>query len=117
MIILIGLAILVIVGAFLMSDYDYEDMGFGIFIMSLICLLIALIIWPVSYYDNMAQIEKYYALERTLESSREKEQLEDAALMLKVVENNTTLASLKYWNKTIFDIYIPDEIENLKELK
>jgi amino acid transporter len=81
--------------------------------------IIALILLPILYYDGKAEIKRYYALKQTIEDSRKNElsDIERAALTKKIVEYNADLASVKYWNDTIFDIYIPDELAKLDYLK
>jgi len=70
--------------------------------------IIVLIILLFSYYDGKAEIERYYTLKQTIEDSRKNEisDVERAALTKKIVEYNDYLASVKYWNDTIFDIYM-----------
>jgi hypothetical protein len=45
--------------------------------------------------------------------ARENNDVERTAIYLKVMEYNEGLATTKYWNNTIFDIWTPDELANL----
>lgn len=102
------------------DDDSYNGFAFGaaLFISSVL-LVVSLIMLPINYYNVKAEIQSYYALKDTIEVSRENgnSEIERAALVQKIADNNTRLANLKYWNGTILDIFIPDEIENLDPLK
>ena len=65
-----------------------------------------------------AWIQQYYAVEQTLSESRINiSELERATLIRNTIEINKELANMKYWNGTIFDYWIPDEVMKLKPLK
>lgn len=88
-------------------------------VCSVAILSFCLIAWPISYYEAKVSIERYYAVKETIENSRlsEMDSIERAAIQNKITEVNADLAEMKYWNGTIFDWYIPDEVEELEPLK
>jgi hypothetical protein len=116
------LSILIILSIISIYWYKQDEWnGFALassFVFSF-ATIIALIILPISYYDGKAGIKRYYALKQTIEDSRKNgiSDVERAALTKKIAEYNADLASVKYWNDTIFDIYIPDELAELDYLK
>lgn len=83
------------------------------------CLTIALIIWPLNYSGTEAEVERYHALKQSLENARSAEasELERAAITQQIVEYNKDLASVKYWNETIFDVFISDDLAELEPIK
>jgi hypothetical protein len=119
----IGSVILLITGI-LLANYSNGDgflfpVSFIVSILSGGALLFILIGWPANYFTNLDGIQQYYATQQTIEQARVKgiDSIERAALTQKVIETNQWLASTQYWNKTIFDRAVPDEIETLKPLK
>ena len=82
-------------------------------------LAIIILIWPASYYTTKSEIQEYYSTKQTIEDARTKniDSIERAALTQKIIDTNNWLATQKFWNKTIFDDVIPDEIEQLEPLK
>jgi hypothetical protein len=98
---------------------EWNDLAFWLSFLFSTVTIIALILLPISYYNGKAEIKRYYALKQTIEDSRKKEisDIERAALTKEIAEYNADLASVKYWNDTIFDIYIPDELAELDYLK
>lgn len=81
-------------------------------------LFITLITVPLNFYSVHGEIQEFNAVKATIETSRKKGlDVENAAFQMKIADNNKWLASLKYWNSTIFDIWIPDDVEKLKPLE
>lgn len=121
MVILMVLIWLALLGLTILG-YKRLDGSFGWCLISAasgVFLFFALVMWPVSYYGTKSGIVQYHALVETIEQSRQSEisDIERAALTIKIFEANMQIASCQYWNKTIFDIYIPDEVMELKMLK
>ena len=82
------------------------------------CLLVGLISLPISRMDTSAKIAEYKSVELTLEQARKDDnQMENVALQHKIIDSNKWLASQQYYNGTLFDIWIPDEILKLKPIK
>lgn len=118
--IFIALTVLLIIGIMLSRSYRYDEcLGFMLVTMSSMILIISLIILPLNYYGTKSEIVQYYITKATIDQAREQSisDIERAALTTKIVEINQWLAGVKYWNETIFDIYIPDEIMGLEPLK
>jgi hypothetical protein len=117
--IMIGLVILIGIGIKLGTTYDYEGFGVGIAVLSGVVLFVALLFLPANYFREVSNINDYYAVKSTIEESRKNDisEIERAALTTKIIETNEWLANVQYWNKTIFDIYVPNEVMNLKPLK
>ncbi len=44
-------------------------------------------------------------------------ELERATILAKIADWNMDIESAKHWNKTIFGIYIPDEVTELEFIK
>jgi hypothetical protein len=114
---LLGLMIL----GFVMSERSYcFDIGW--FVLALIsgCILfIALVIFPINHIEARSFIIQYYAAKETINQSRQAEisDIERATLTNTITTINAEIANYQYWNKTIFDIYIPDEVMELELLK
>lgn len=87
--------------------------------VSVLLLGICLIALPFNHYSGNAEIQRYYALKESYESSRSEKisEFERATIAQKIAEYNADIASVKYWNGTIFDIFIPDELAELDPLK
>ncbi|MGG1659538.1 hypothetical protein [Brevibacillus sp. NRS-1366] len=118
MIILISLSLLLGLGMYLLYK-GIEEIGFVTSIISGVLLLVAIIALPISYFSELASIERYKVIKTTIEESRGKEisDIERAAITNTIIDVNKYIASSKYWNETIFDIYIPDELTELEYLK
>ena len=124
MIILQSLVVFIIIGiviAYIALDHNYDFVGSTAIVISLfagIGLLIALICIPCERMGIRAEIEAYYAMQKTIENARENgDELEKATLVNKLIELNQGLAKYSYYNRTVWDIWIPDEIEELELLK
>lgn len=120
----LGLLLLLTILPLVISIFidDYIDLYDGLGIVSSIfgfVLVISLIILPFSYYSGKAEVQRYYALKETINQSRQVKgsDIERAALTKEIADYNKDLAEVKYWNNSIFDIYTPDELANLKPLK
>ena len=119
MIILITLAALLIISLLLYAFTDFEAAGFAFSVTFGVILFAALISIPVSRAEDGATIASHYALEETLSTSRMENlsEIERAAILTKIAEHNQLLASARYFNDTILDIWIADELAELPFLK
>lgn len=84
-----------------------------------VVLGLALIIWPISYYDTKAEIREFQAVELTLKTARANQAIsavELAAIQQKVVDANRWLARIAYWNSGILGLWIPDAVDSLKPI-
>ena len=109
---------LTVIGKKLDSEY-YTFAGTFVFITSLVILCIALIFLPVSRFEERANIETYHSFIETLNNTNinRLEDVEKALMRDKILEINSWLARSKYYNDTILDWYIPDEILKLEPIK
>jgi len=83
-----------------------------------ILLLAALMGLPLCRLDVYADIEQFGAVKNTVENARFRgDDFENATLQHKVIEANAWLAKTKYYNTTIFEIWIPDEVNDLSPIK
>lgn len=116
--ILIGLTLLTIVFG-VISAKNGDDLSFILAGLFGIVLFVAVVSWPISFYGSKAEVERYRALEESLNTSRSGEgsEVERAAVTNEIISYNKDLASVKYWNESIFDIYIYDGLAELPRLK
>lgn len=116
LIVLTVISILIWKNASYSSDWDILGI-MGVFIFGTL-LVVGLIILPINYYSGLAEIERYHALKNSIEESRKDNmsEVERAALVNKIAEYNADIASTRYWNNTVFDIFIPDELAELEDL-
>ena len=120
MLVLLGLVILLIIGISILSwgSYDFEFVGIIITFISGFLIVIFLIILPCTYYETLAEIAQYESVKVSIENARKNgNELEKAALTHKIIDTNKWLAGIQYWNETIFDICIPDEVMDLEQIK
>lgn len=118
-IIIIILLIMLKGGSHLTSKTKFYGTGFILVIISGIILTLGVLLLPVSYYGTKSEIQEYYSVKQTIKEARQADtsEVERATVTQKIIETNQWLASAKYWNNSIFDIYYPDEIESLEPLK
>lgn len=85
----------------------------------IIVLVIGLIFIPIVRIGFNADIERYHAFKQTLENARleDMSELERATILIKIADWNMDIANAKHWDKTIFGIYIPDEVTELEFIK
>lgn len=123
MIILISLIIIFVIGLIILKQ---SDSAFGwqymagtlITIISGIILFVSLIGLSLNRMETFAKIAEYKSVEVTIQQTRnDNNQLENVALQHKVIDCNKWLASQLYYNGTLFDIWIPDEILELTPIK
>ena len=116
MLILLIISIAMVIAGFLISELTYSDCEL-LSIIGVVAIIVIAIAWPVNYYSVKSDISQYHATKYTIEEARKIDSLERAALTQKIIETNSWLANVKYWNDTIFGQAIPDEIESLEFLK
>jgi len=102
-----------------MERNDLSNLAILSFTISTLALLSLLMPLPFMYYGGLAEVERYHALKESYEESRSQDlsEYERATIAQKIAEYNADIASKRYWNDTIFDIYIPDELAELEYLK
>lgn len=91
--------------------------------VSSIVLFIALILIPITRMQTYSEIKQFRSIQQSIANAREDKQhfgnfnIENAALQQEVIKANRWLVSVKYWKTTTFSLWIPDEINNLSEIK
>lgn len=90
------------------------DAGFFALISGII-LIVALVILPIYRTGVHGEIAQFNSIKESLASSDG--EIESTAIRLKAVEANAWLADRKYWNDTLLEIYIPDEIMALEPIQ
>lgn len=111
---------LLFIGCRLIRRYDgYDNLGFCILIVVSVLLLVIFTLGPTEYYVNLSNIQAYHAIKDTIAAAREDDvgDIERAALANKIIGVNAWLAEKQYWNRTIVDPFIPDEVMDLEPLK
>ena len=112
--------IVLMVGLRLADTYKYDLWGELMVGASVLFLFISLTIWPIHYYDVHAKIAEYHVLKEMVNPSRlgDISEFERATLTTRIIENNTVLARMQYWNQMyLFDMYYPDEIMQLEPIR
>ncbi len=127
MLLFIIIAAVILVGVLLLvlsnNLMDYYGDGLGatgcIFIgVGCFALAFSLCAFLIVCPQYISEIQEFMATEQTLEQIRLDDLTwEKAAIQTKVVEMNQWLARAKYWNGTMFDIYIPDRVMELEPIK
>ena len=115
----IAILIIGIIIAHFSEGWDWkEPLGFTLIAIGGFCLFIALIALPINIMTVYSDIAEYKSVELTIEQTRNNDnQLENIALQHKIIDSNKWLASQLYYNSTLFDLWIPDEILELKPLQ
>jgi hypothetical protein len=116
--VLIILVVICIIGI-IFSGLNYKDDFVWIF--GLIIFGTLLFVWsssiPVGRYKCNSNLKQLQAFEMTLDNMRQKESIENAAIQIEIAKWNQWIAGKKYWNDTLFDIWIPDEIETIEFIR
>ena len=120
MLILICLAVLSIscfaYRAFFLSAVDPMEIPValvgGLSALVLALFSISITLERMSWQATFAEVEAIRATRDAAEVG-----IEDAAWRMKAAEVNAKLASGRYYNGTVFDIWIPDKIESIKPIE
>lgn len=119
MITLIILILLVALGGYLTTKWDYDLLGVIMCIIFGMLLVIHCFSWGLVSYSYGLFVEKRNSFEQTLKDARENgNEYETAAIVKDVAQWNVKLAEYKYDNKTLFfDQYVDDRVELLEPIK
>ena len=98
--------------------YDSGVVVVGAIICGVLLFIVALVL-PVRYFSAVGEIERFKAVEATVQSARENPDsfIERASLTRDIVQSNKWLAGMKFWNNTIFDGFYPDTVEDLEPIR
>lgn len=122
MMILSALVVMVVVGLFVKSGAVWgsgmDFAGDALVFFGGFFLVVAAIMLPLNHLGIKAEIQEYESVRQTAAMAREGgETWELAAYQQKVAEMNQWRAGIQYWNGTIFDIWVPDEVEDLEPIR
>lgn len=98
---------------------DYDGIGFILNAVGGVGLAGALLCLPFTHLQFNGEIQEFKSVQVTLENARKAdvEKLESAAFQVKIAEKNEWLAAKQYYNNSMFGLWVPDEVENLKPIK
>ena len=82
-----------------------------------IFLLMFLFLSTLHYISVVGEVQRFISVRETVEYARKTDSIENAALQHKIIEANEWLRTKQYWNATLFDIAIPDEVDNLEPIR
>ena len=101
-----------------MRDF-WEFVWFAGLVIIGFVLFFMIVFQPIIYYTHVGEIVEFKSIQTTLETARQGNYspYEIAAIQQKVVDSNKWLANIQYWNSTILEWYIPDEVDGLKPIK
>jgi len=113
-------AIMLVVGVVLIKSSDSydsvrEQLGVPFVIFGAAGLITSLLVLPMERAEDRCFIEEYASIKCTM-ASDEFTEIERAALIQDVIKINMSIAKRKYWNETVFDVYIVDEAANLEPI-
>ena len=119
MILLIISIIILIIGLIMLSIDEFDYVGFLCRVIGVIMVVLIIMFLSIEYYSTLAEIERFYAIKLTFEKSRVSvNQIENAAIQIKIAGANEWLAEKQFWNNTLlFDGFIPDIIDSLKPIE
>lgn len=117
--IILSIFIFLLIVGFVLSKILYDEFLTTIMIMvGCFGVVVSLITIPLNRLGNLSRIEKIKAVQITLASGREIEKnYESISFQLKISDYNEWLASAKFYNQTVFDIWIIDEIDSIDFIK
>lgn len=118
--ILIGTFVLFILAAWALGTWLDEPNSYGpslvpfvLGVIGIMGLVMCLVTIPTSRMETRAFAYELSALQQHADLSRkEAHPLEGAAWRGLVAEKNARLARIQYWNKTLFDLWHPDDVVN-----
>jgi hypothetical protein len=121
---IISLVILIIsvLAIVLVDPWEYEVVRGISWVTGVISFLIALFLLigiPIRRYDVRHDIARLEAFRETVNNSRHRDlkDIERFAFLKEVAAWNEKLAGCKFDNQNDWDLWIPDEIENVEPIK
>lgn len=125
MLILFGLIALLVAGLVLQAvgGWDWSGVGFMTASVGGVGLVVGLVLLPVLRSEGLARVEAFRATKLTIERARLQADsigvefpIESVAILGEIARHNAWLAAQKYWNRSLFDIWIPDAVEELEPI-
>lgn len=122
MILLLSCALVVLIGIGLCVESDgyggQEFAGTMVTVFGGVALASLLFTLPINRMGVHADLAEIEAMRDVANAARDEgDGLEGATWRLRVSEANEKLANLRYWNGTVFDIWIPDAVESVEPLR
>lgn len=117
MIIILTLAVAFILSLVFLNRYDGDGDWDILFAYSLALSGVMLFIASVSIPLNRMGVRDTLAQVEAIRSTSQLNEMQGAAWRMKAADANAAIASLKYWNRTAFDIWIPDEVDSIEPLQ
>jgi len=122
MLIIIALSVICVLGTIVAhrASPEWLELLSGILAMFAgIGLLIAIVYLPMNRAGCKNDIQRYHAFKQTIAKARQAgaSEAERTAILMQITEWNQDLASARFWNDTVFDIWIPDEYVKLPPLE
>lgn len=127
--IILGLFFLIIFGIVIFNTkfIEYEPhrnlSSVLLIILPSTVLFFILILIPIIRMQIHSEIKQFKSIQQSITNARENKphlsnfNMENAALYQEIIDTNMWLANLKYWKATTFSLWIPDEVDNLSEIK
>lgn len=117
--IILGLMLIVGISMWIIQG-SYYDRGPILTIIAAVLLAIFALCHSLEYYSQVSNIEAFKQVKKSIEVAREQGDIteyERAALQNKIIDWNSWLVRKQYWNNSMWDMFIPDEVMNLEPLK
>ena len=90
-----------------------NDGAFMIGMLTAAILAFAVFLIPVYRMDTQAKIAEFNAIKASRIGGSP---IEAAAWRMKVAETNAWLANTQYYNRSLFDLWFPDDVERLEPI-
>jgi hypothetical protein len=89
----------------------------GIFVFSIV-LFVAIVSFPLNYYDTGVSIAKFNATKQTVASFRKNgDNFEKVALQIKVIESNQWLAKVQFLRGGLLKMWIPKQVDWMEPIE
>lgn len=95
-------------------DYDWEGLGVVFCLAGGLGLALCVLTIPL---NRMAWQSSFVEVEAIRQSRETATEIESAAWRMKAAEVNAHLASGRYYNGTLFDLWIPDQINQVEPIQ
>lgn len=96
--------------------FDFDGIGGVVTLIAGILLLIASVTLALNRLDLHTEISQFGMVRETAEQAEALDVATDVAFRLKVAEVNQWLVEVQYWNHTLMDWWIPDEVDKLEPI-
>lgn len=119
MIVLLIFVALTIVGLILSRrDDDWEFFGGLLGLLSGVVVLFMIVVIFVDRHTIFIGIAKHESLRKTVEMARKRtDNVERYTFLKEIADSNAGVAAEQADNKTQWDLWVPDEIENVKPIE